>query len=60
MKDNYDIAHDLTMEYMRRSSELKKDLTVPYLVKYYFQVQVEILAELDEYIPNQQPNNPQS
>ena len=51
------IIHELTMEYLRRSPELKANVSVKEFVKFYLQTKVEIQDEIFEYAaqPAQNP-----
>ena len=50
MKDFEDIVHEITMEYLRRTTDLNRNVSVKEFVKFYLQTQVEIRDELSEYI----------
>jgi len=49
------IVHELTMEYLRRTTSLKRDVSIKEFVKFYLQTQVEIDDELSEYISQPEP-----
>ena len=55
MTEKAKIVHELTMEYLRRSSAIKPNVPVKEFVKFYLQTQVEIDDELSEYISQPEP-----
>ena len=56
MKDFEDIVHEITMEYLRRTTDLNRNVSVKEFVKFYLQTQVEIRDELSEYISEPKTN----
>ena len=55
MTEKEKIVHELTMEYLRRTTSLKRDVSIKEFVKFYLQTQVEIDDELSEYISQPEP-----
>ena len=55
MTEKETIVHKLTMEYLRRTTSLKRDIFIKEFVKFYLQTQVEIEEELSEYISQPEP-----